>query len=115
VSATETIGATFEPDDGRTEGWTHPQFAAALGQAFGRKVATVTMPRWALQLGTRVDRWWRKDGAKLTPDRVRYFCHPDWVARAERRPPVTLWRPKTGTFGGLKRTADWYRAEGWLG
>jgi hypothetical protein len=45
---------------------------------------------------------------------VRYFCHPNWVAAAEARPPESLWSPAIRTPTGLKETADWYQAQGWL-
>ena len=56
----------------------------------------------------------RKGKAKLTLDRVGYFCHPDWVVSKGGRVPVGLWRPRIETREGLKATAQWYRAEGWL-
>jgi hypothetical protein len=52
------------------------------------------------------------DRAKLTRDRVSYFCHPDWVARAQ--PPAEIWKPTIRAAEGFKATADWYRAQGWL-
>ena len=110
-----SLAQTYEPDDGRSEGWTHHEFAAAIGEAIGRPpIRTIAAPAWALRIAAALDRRWRGAAAKLTRDRVSYFCHPDWVARAECRPPLSLWRPKIGTFAGLKATADWYRAEGWL-
>jgi hypothetical protein len=56
----------------------------------------------------------RRGRAQLTPDRVGYYCHPDWVAAADRRPPPALWTPEVRTPTGLKDTADWYKAQGWL-
>jgi hypothetical protein len=63
---------------------------------------------------SRLDRLVRRGAAKLTPDRVRYFCHPDWVVTAQRRPPESLWRAQIRTPTGLKQTASWYREQGWL-
>ena len=67
-----------------------------------------------MQGAARVDRLVRRSNAKLTPDRVRYFCHPDWVVTAEARPPETLWTPAIRTPTGLKATALWYQEQGWL-
>lgn len=106
--------ATYEPDDGREGGWQHRHFARTLGRLFGRRAVTLAMPRPVLRLAARLDRLLRRDGARLTRDRVRYFCHPDWVATAERRPPERLWQPLVKTPTGLKATADWYREQGWL-
>ncbi len=110
----ETVSETYEPDDGREGGWDHRHFARSLGRLFGRRAATVAMPRTLLRAASRHDRLVRRGRAKLTPDRVRYFCHPDWVAASERRPPPALWAPEVRTPTGLKDTADWYRQQGWL-
>jgi hypothetical protein len=72
------------------------------------------MPRLVMKGASRIDRLVRRGSAKLTPDRVRYFCHPDWVVTAQRRPPEALWKPQIRTPTGLKQTAEWYREQGWL-
>jgi uncharacterized protein YbjT (DUF2867 family) len=104
----------YEPDDGREGGWQHRHFARTLGRLYGRRAVTLAMPMPALRLASRLDRLVRRGGAKLTADRVGYFCHPDWVVTAEKRPPERLWRPQVKTPTGLKQTADWYREQGWL-
>lgn len=114
LAAPENIGSTYEPDDGREGGWDNRHFARTLGRLFGRRATTIAMPRLVLAGAARLDRLFRRGGAKLTPDRVSYFCHPDWVARAERRPPAALWQPEVRTATGLKATAEWYRQHGWL-
>ena len=108
------VKAVIEPDDGRKDGWTHRQFGDALGRSVGVRARTVSTPRFVLALGSRLDRLLRRGRAKLTPDRVAYFCHPDWVARAEHAPPPGLWRPRIDTQQGLADTARWYLEHGWL-
>ena len=103
-----------EPDDGREGGWTHREFAQALGRAVGRRTISLEAPRGLLRLGAIADRLLRRDRAKLTPDRAAYFCHPDWVAAPSNAPPPELWRPAIDTETGLAETAAWYRAQGWL-
>jgi len=110
----ETLGATYEPDDGSDNGWDHRHFARTLGRILGRRAATLAMPKLVMRGAARLDRLVRRDRAKLTADRVRYYCHPDWVVAAEARPPASLWTAKIRTPTGLKATADWYRAQGWL-
>ena len=110
----DTHSETYEPDDGIADGWEHRHFARTLGRVFGRRAATVSMPKLVMQGASRIDRLVRRDKAKLTPDRVRYFCHPDWVVTAQNRPPEALWTPQVRTPTGLKRTAEWYQAQGWL-
>ena len=110
----DTIGETYEPDDGVENGWDHRHFARTLGRTLGRRPATMSVPKIVMHGASRIDRLVRRDKAKLTPDRVRYFCHPDWVVTARNRPPEALWTPSVRTPTGLKRTAEWYREQGWL-
>jgi uncharacterized protein YbjT (DUF2867 family) len=105
---------TYEPDDGREGGWEHRHFARTLGRIYGRRALTLPMPKPALRLASGLDRLLRRKRAKLTADRVGYYCHPDWVVAADKRPPEALWRPHVRTPTGLKQTADWYKKEGWL-
>jgi nucleoside-diphosphate-sugar epimerase len=112
--APETIGETYEPDDGREGGWEHRHFARTLSRLFGKRATTLSMPGPLVKGAAQLDRLVRRGKAKLTPDRARYFCHPDWVAAAERRPPASIWTPAIRTPTGLKATAEWYLAQGWL-
>lgn len=109
-----SVGGLYEPDDGTAAGLTHREFAAALGRAVGRRVRAVHIAAPLVHLGARLDRAFRREGAKLTPDRARYFCHPDWVAAPHRRPPPALWTPAIALDDGLRETASWYREQGWL-
>ncbi|MEO7654272.1 MAG: NAD-dependent epimerase/dehydratase family protein [Sphingomicrobium sp.] len=104
----------LEPDDGRPGGWSHRQFGAALAEAVGVPAITVETPRLVLEWGARLDRLIRGHGAKLTPDRVAYFCHSDWTVDPAKAPPPGLWAARVDTPRGLKDTASWYRAQGWL-
>jgi uncharacterized protein YbjT (DUF2867 family) len=110
----ETIAETYEPDDGKENGWEHRHFARTLGRLFGKRATTLPMPRPLLHGLSRLERMVRPGATKLTADRIGYFCHPDWVVTAERRPPALLWQPEVRTSTGLKDTADWYLAEGWI-
>ena len=107
-------GLLLEPDDGREGGWTHREFGDALGEAVGMPARTVSTPRLLLSIAARLDRLFRGDKARLTPDRVAYFCHPDWVASRDRAIPPEVWHAKIPTSAGLKQTAEWYCAQGWL-
>lgn len=107
-------GLLVEPDDGRHGGWSHEQFGQALGRALGRRVTTLSTPRALLDLCARIDRLVRRERAKLTADRVAYFCHPDWMVDPGRGAPEALWRPEVETEQGLSDTATWYRTQGWL-
>lgn len=105
---------TFEPDDGRRGGWTHYELARAIGWALGRRSKVIGLSRKTMEWAARVDGKLRGAKAKLTLDRVGYMTHPDWVVSLGARVPAALWRPRIETREGLKATARWYRAQGWL-
>lgn len=107
-------GLLVEPDDGRHGGWSHREFGEALGRALGRRVMTVSTPRSILDFCAGIDRLVRRDRAKLTADRIAYFCHPDWMVDPGRGAPAALWKPEIDTEMGLAETAKWYREAGWL-
>jgi nucleoside-diphosphate-sugar epimerase len=103
-----------EADDGKPHGWTHREFARALGTAVGTRPAIVPSPGVLLRLAARADHLFRGPKAKLTIDRAAYFSHHNWVVEPKRACPAGLWQPEIDTLDGLRDTADWYRAQGWL-
>jgi nucleoside-diphosphate-sugar epimerase len=107
-------GVLIEADDGRKRGWTHREFARAIGTAVGTKPSIVSSPGIVLRLAARADQLFRGPRAKLTVDRAAYFSHHNWVVEPKRACPRELWRPQIDTVRGLTETADWYRAQGWL-
>ncbi len=104
----------LEADDGKPGGWTHDDFARAIGRAVGQRVLPMALPQPLLRLAARGDRLVRGARARLTPDRVAYFCHPDWTIDAEKRPDPSFWQPEVPTSEGLAATARWYRAHSLL-
>ncbi|MEN9683480.1 MAG: hypothetical protein RLZZ427_1231 [Pseudomonadota bacterium] len=107
-------GQVFEPDDGRAGGWSHNELARAIGWAMGRRPWVIHLSRASLERAARADRLLRRHRAKLTPDRVGYMVHPDWVVSHGARPPAALWEPQVPTLEGLQATAQWYRENRWL-
>ena len=114
--ASEEAPSNFliEPDDGRHGGWTHRQFARALGDAVGTRPAILSSPGLLLRFAARADQCIRREKAQLTVDRAAYFSHRNWVVEPKRAAPPDLWRPVIDTPQGLRATAQWYRDEGWL-
>lgn len=106
--------AIYEADDGAANGWSHTEFAHAIGAAVGKRVVALPIPKLALMLAARADMAMRGANAKLTLDRARYIAHPDWTIDPARRPPPVLWEPQVKTAQGLAATAAWYRAQGLL-
>lgn len=108
-------GAVLEPDDGKPGAWTHDEFfGRAIGEAVGKRVVPIALPRPLLSLAASADRLLRGKNAKLTQDRVGYMCHPDWTSDPARCPDPALWQPCIATADGLAQTAAWYRANGLL-
>ena len=105
---------SFEPDDGKLDGWSHYDLALAIGWAVGRRPRVLHLSRKWMERAARADMRFRRANAKLTLDRVGYMTHPDWVVSHGQRPPRSLWRPRIETREGLKATAEWYRANRWL-
>tara|TARA_R110002033_G_scaffold22819_1_gene54624 strand:+ start:3737 stop:4669 length:933 start_codon:yes stop_codon:yes gene_type:complete len=104
----------FEVDDGEPGGWTQVGFAKAIGTAMGKRISAVGIPKPLLRFGALADRMVRRDKAKLTQDRVNYFCHDDWTIDPQRKLPSQLWQPRIKTPDGLRDTANWYRQNDWL-
>jgi len=104
----------FEPDDGHAGGWSHRELARAIGWAVNRRPFVPRLSRPMLMRAAALDGLIRKGKAKLTPDRVSYMCHPDWVAAKGKRPPAGRWTPGIDTREGLRATAAWYRENKWL-
>jgi len=104
----------IEPDDGTPGGWSHKEFAKALGQAVGRRNVSLSAPRMLMRLAARIDGWVRRGRSKLTLDRAAYFSHPDWVVSSGRFPPPDLWHPRIETHEGLAQAARWYEEQEWL-
>ena len=102
----------LEPDDGKPGAWDHRDLARAIGAAVGVSVMPLSLPRALLGLVARIDGAVRGSKAKLTPDRVAYFCHPDWTAH--RPIPMHLWTARTDTREAMATTARWYRTQGLL-
>ncbi len=114
LAVSDSCRMVLDADDGAENGWSHRAFARAIGTATGKRVAAIALPRPLMMAGAQLDRLVRGARAKLTPDRVAYFCHEDWVIDPARRPPSNLWQPQVPTEEGLATTAAWYRQRGLL-
>lgn len=112
TTGAEVLRAIVEPDDGMARGWDPRAFVRAIGDAVGTRARPLPLPRPLLEAAGAIDRTLRGRKAKLTRDRIRYFCHPDWTAHV--LPPAPLWEAATATRTALIETAAWYRANGLL-
>ncbi len=110
-----TRGQTYEPWDDNAYGYSHEELAKMIAQAVGNPHAVAApLPPAVMKLGAKVDGFVRGAKAKLTPDRVCYMLHPDWVCDLRKAPPISLWQAVWDGEAGLKMTAEWYKKEGLL-
>ena len=109
--------ANREPDDGRPDGMESSGIRQRLGrgEAFGRNTINFSAPSALIRMGATIDRWLRGDGAKLTPDRASYFCHPGLGSGSGAdRAAGYLARRNRHTAGRALTPARWYEDGGWL-
>ena len=70
-------------------------------------IYTLGLIRWAAAREARAY-------SLLSSDKAAEFLAPAWTCRPEALMRDTGWRPETDLDTGLRRTAQWYRKEGWL-
>lgn len=110
-----TYGQTYEPWDDNAFGYDHQELAKMIGEAMGKQqIFAPNLPEGLLKLGAQIDQTIRGSKAKLTPDRVGYMTHSDWVCDMKKAPPISIWQAVWDGEAGLKMTAEWYKKEGWL-
>ena len=110
-----TRGQIYEPWDDNGFGYSHEELAKLIGAAVGNPNAIAApLPPAVMKLGAQIDGFLRGSKAKLTPDRVGYMLHPDWVCDLKKAPPISLWQAVWDGEAGLKMTAEWYREQGLL-
>lgn len=117
ATAVRVPQTVFEIDDGRAGGVSHAGFARLAGQALGSSPRIISVAPSLLRLAANAaTAAARLAGVtpKLTPDRARYFSHPDWTADSAPLRATGLWRPQIPLERGLADTVVWYRAQGWL-
>ena len=96
---------------------TSRDLARAVGRSVGRNPHIVPLPAalargllWAIgsiaHLAGRA--------TLLSNDKAAEFLAPAWTCRPDALQRDTGWHAATDLEAGLKRTADWYRREGWL-
>ncbi|TRD10693.1 NAD-dependent epimerase/dehydratase family protein [Erythrobacter insulae] len=110
-----TLRRIYEPWDDNAFGYEHSELAQMIGEAMGNDNAkALPLSPAIMQFGAKVDGFLRGANAKLTPDRVGYMLHPDWVCDMKKAPPLSVWQAVWSGPEGLKMTAEWYREQGWL-
>ena len=90
---------------------------ARIVSAVGRKAISLRVPDLAVRVaGAVAEEIARLRGAVPTfsRDKVREFLAPGWVCDSTRAHEELGWKPARTLDEGLRETADWYRAAGWI-
>ena len=90
--------------DGKNDGYSWRELAAAATEQWSRKVHLWRIPRWLLdgiaKANSNVSRITGK-APMLTPPKLRELRHRDWVADNGPITAATGWTPRTGLLEGL--------------
>jgi len=89
----------------------------ACGRALGRTPRTVPVPAFVARgflwtVGSLAHLAGR--ATFLSADKANEYLAPAWTCRADAITRDTSWRPTIDLDTGLRRTAAWYREQGWL-
>lgn len=109
--------AVYEIDDGREGGYGYGDMATAAGEALGRSVRSVPVPRVAMEIvGWANGLRHALGGAAqiLTRTKVRELFHPDWAVHDRRLAATISFRPRYDLKAGFRDTILWYRQNKWL-
>jgi nucleoside-diphosphate-sugar epimerase len=96
---------------------TSRELVRAIGRAVGREPRIVPLPAplargmlWAIGSVAHL----AGRATVLSADKANEFLAPAWTCRPDALQRDTGWRAETDLETGLRRTAAWYRTEGWL-
>jgi nucleoside-diphosphate-sugar epimerase len=105
----------YHLSDGATYAWN--DVIAAMSAAVGRHLRTIPVPRPAAlgaatfqMLVSRV----RRSKPLLTWGRIAELAASDWSCDVSRARTELGFTPRVSLWDGMRETAEWYRAEGWL-
>jgi nucleoside-diphosphate-sugar epimerase len=88
-----------------------------VGRAVGKQLRTVAVPRSASGMISRFERLRGSiTGSKplLTPDRAMELMQMDWTCDDTRARLDIDYESSISLPDGMRLTAEWYRAHGWL-
>lgn len=91
--------------------------ALAVGRTLGTRPVVVPIPAplargllWTVGTAARLT----GRSTILSADKANEFLAPAWTCRADALARDTGWRARVDLESGLRRTAQWYREQGWL-
>lgn len=116
VSAAEAEGrGLYYMTDGMIHTW--ESIMSQVARAIGKRPRTIAVPRAVADAVARTDRLRAMvTGTKplLTPDRVIELSQPDWTCDDTRARLDIDYESSVSLPDGMRMTAEWYRAHGWL-
>lgn len=92
-------------------------FVRRIGALRGKRVRIVPLPRWLAVSALSITGIAARLAGKatiLTPDKAHEFFQPAWTGDPAPLIRDAGWQPAHDLDAGLKATADWYQAQGWL-
>jgi nucleoside-diphosphate-sugar epimerase len=110
-----TIGGTFYAC--HPEIHTSRSVVTTIGQALGRRVRVIPLPRGLAAVALRITGAAARLAGRatlLTPDKAHEFFAPAWTADAEPLAAAAGWRASHEFAAGAAATVAWYRGAGWL-
>jgi nucleoside-diphosphate-sugar epimerase len=93
------------------------ELIAAIGRAVGRQLTVVPLPASVVRTaGFLAGSWTRYIGGRpfLTRERAWDLLQPNWTCDDTRARTELAYRPTVTLEDGMRETAAWYRAQGWL-
>ena len=91
--------------------------ARAAGRALGRRTVLVPVPVLAAAPIVTLIGWAAAATGKpsvLSREKLAEFLAPSWLLSSAAAKRDLGWTAAVGLAEGMRRTADWYRSEGWL-
>lgn len=107
----EAINRSYVLSDGNV--YTGDEIAQEISYALGVRAVRVRIPEFAMPVLAAISEKIDKRGI-INRDRVRDFRHKHWICSPRRAYRELGFKPRVGIKEGMRWTADWYRAQGWL-
>jgi nucleoside-diphosphate-sugar epimerase len=101
--------------DGPSLSW--PELSELIVRAVGRRTIKIAVPAFAIELVAGISGLYSALTHKavlISRDKIEAMKQGYWTASDQRARSELGYRPAYTTEQGIKETAEWYRAEGWL-
>lgn len=108
-------GRAYYVEDGET--YTQPQMADVLEKVLGKRTLRLKIPISVVRVASYGSALYGKIANKammFTPDKVNELGAPHWVCSAASIRRELGWSHSVTWEEGARRTAEWYRREGWI-